>query len=204
MAYSVGSRVMKTYKITNQKDLDKFKDEYGYKIDGNAEFSYTAIFEGRLSVEGYLSIKAGDWIEAGGSIKAGGSIEAGGWIEAGEWIKAGYSITAGGSITASNSITAGDSITAGGSIKVLRGGITAGLNISCNGLLKFKLRLFAGTSPYSWNEDCSKEVKCGKLEGNVVYGDIIETGLPDEPEITNPPEITFDGATYVLKEQSND
>jgi len=42
---------MKTYKITSQKDLDKFKDEYGYKIDGNAEFSYTAIFEGRLSVE---------------------------------------------------------------------------------------------------------------------------------------------------------
>lgn len=89
-------------------------------------------------------------------------------------------------------------------IEALRGGITAGLNISCNGLLRFKLRLFAGTSPYSWNEDCSKEVKCGKLEGNVVYGDIIETGLPDEPEITNPPEITFDGATYVLKEQSND
>jgi len=42
-----------------------------------------------------------------------------------------------------------------------------------------------------------------KGKSNVVYGDIIETGLPDEPEITNPPEITFDGATYVLKEQSN-
>ena len=56
---------MKTYIIKNDKDLAKFKDEYGYKIDGNAEFEYSAEFTGRLLVEGYLT--------AGGSIKAGWS-----------------------------------------------------------------------------------------------------------------------------------
>ena len=35
---------MQTYIIKNQKDLNKFKDDYGYKIDGNAEFEYSAIF----------------------------------------------------------------------------------------------------------------------------------------------------------------
>jgi len=68
---------MQTYIIKNQKDLNKFKDDYGYKIDGNAEFEYSAIFEGRLLVNGYLSIKAGESIKAGWSIEAGGSIEAG-------------------------------------------------------------------------------------------------------------------------------
>ena len=75
---------MQTYIIKNQKDLNKFKDDYGYKIDGNAEFEYSAIFEGRLLVNGYLSIKAGESIKAGGSIKAGEFIEAGGSIEAGD------------------------------------------------------------------------------------------------------------------------
>jgi hypothetical protein len=141
---------MTTHVIKNQKDLDKFKDGYGYVIEGNAEFQFSAEFTGRLKVTGYLWIKAGDWIKAGSWIEAGSSIEA------------------------------------------VLGGITCGLSITCRGLLKFKLKLFAGTSPYSWNANCSKEVKCGKLEGNVVYGDVIETGLPDAPKET----ITIGGIEY--------
>ena len=68
---------MKTYKINNPADLDQFKDDYGYKVEGNLEVDCSLSFIGRLVVSGFLSI------EAGGSIKAGGSIEAGDWIEAG-------------------------------------------------------------------------------------------------------------------------
>jgi hypothetical protein len=177
---------MTTHVIKNQKDLDKFKDGYGYVIEGNAEFQFSAEFTGRLKVTGYL------WIKAGDSIEAGGSIEAGSWIEAGDWIKAGGSIEAGGWIKAGGWIEAGSSIKAGSWIEAVLGGITCGLSITCRGLLKFKLKLFAGTSPYSWNANCSKEVKCGKLEGNVVYGDVIETGLPDAPKET----ITIGGIEY--------
>lgn len=53
---------MQTYIIKDQKDLDKFKDNYGYKIDGNAVFEYSAIFEERLLVDGY--IKANGYIKA--------------------------------------------------------------------------------------------------------------------------------------------
>ena len=134
---------MRTYKITSLKELDKFKDDLGYTIDGNAEFSFNVVLDGRLKVEGYLWIEAGSWIKAGS------------WIEAGDWIE------------------------------VLRGGITVGTSLSCKGSLKFALKLFAGTSPYSWCADCSKEVRCGKLEGGtIVYGDLVETGLPDAPKET--------------------
>ena len=79
---------MKTYKIKSQKDLDKFKDEYGYKIDGNAEFSYSANFTGRLYVEGSLSIKAGESTEAEKTITCSkllkGNIEYGNLVETGE------------------------------------------------------------------------------------------------------------------------
>ena len=44
--------------------------------------------------------------------------------------------------------------------------------------MKFALKLFAGISPYSWNSDVKNTVTCGKLEGNVVYGTVAETGLP--------------------------
>ena len=56
---------MKTYIIKSDKDLLKFEDDYGYEIDGNAEFEYSTEFTGRLLVKGYLSIKAGGSIEAG-------------------------------------------------------------------------------------------------------------------------------------------
>ena len=82
---------MKTYIIKNDKDLLKFKDDYGYKIDGNAEFEYSADFTGRLLVDGYLFIKAGGSIEAGEYIEAGGS----------------YGIIAGFSITCKTTLTFG-------------------------------------------------------------------------------------------------
>ena len=64
---------MKTFVIKNEKDLEKYKDDLGYHIKGNAEFEYSAEFTGRLLVDGYLYIKAGEYIKAGGSIEAGGS-----------------------------------------------------------------------------------------------------------------------------------
>lgn len=64
---------MKTYRITSQKELEQFKDEYGYKVDGNLECSCSLYIQKRLYVEGYLYIQAGGYIEAGGYIKAGGS-----------------------------------------------------------------------------------------------------------------------------------
>lgn len=56
---------METYIIKSQKDLDKYKDDFGYHIEGNAEFEYPAEFTGRLLIDGYLYIKAGGYIEAG-------------------------------------------------------------------------------------------------------------------------------------------
>jgi len=172
---------MKTLKLQAKdfKEVNGYKEYIGKEdlsnFDGNLEFEANLglIKVSSIEVTGYISIKAGDWIKAGGSIKAGG------WIEADGWIKAGTSI------------------------KAIRGGVTAGLQITCTGLLKFKLRLFAGTSPDSWDENCSKEVRCGKLEGNVVYGDVIETGLPDEEIATEEKEvIELNGKKYQLIEEN--
>ena len=140
---------MKTYKITSQKDLEKFKDDYGYKIDGNAEFSYTAIFDGRLDVEGYLVTEAGSYIKAGSWIEAGYSIEAGDFIKAGSWIKAGDSY-----------------------------GIQAGLNITCKGTLSFGLKAFAGISTWREISEEEKTITCSKMIGGgvVEYGTLVETG----------------------------
>ena len=88
---------MKTYIIKSEKDLEKFKDDYGYYIDGNAKFEYSADFTGRLKVDGYLEVKAG-W-----SIKAGGYIEAGGYIKAG----GSYGISAGLQITCKDELKFG-------------------------------------------------------------------------------------------------
>ena len=100
---------MQTYKITSEKDLLKFKDDYGYHIEGNAEFEYSAEFTGRLLVDGYLSIEAGWSIKAGGYIEAGGSIKAGGYIKAGE----DYGIIACLSITCKTTLSFGLKIFAG-------------------------------------------------------------------------------------------
>ena len=68
---------MQTFVIKNEKDLEKYKDDYGYHIEGHAEFEYSAEFTGRLLVDGYLYIEAGGYIEAGEYIEAGGYIKAG-------------------------------------------------------------------------------------------------------------------------------
>jgi hypothetical protein len=183
---------MKTYIIKNQKDLDKFKDDYGYKIDGNAEFKYSAFFEGRLLVDGYLyikageSIKAGGYIEAGWYIKAGGSIEAGGYIKAGGYIEAGGYIKAGGYIEAGGSIEAGGYIKAGGYIEAGDYyGISAGLSITCKGKLSLGLKAFAGICTWREITDEEKTITCGEFDGGVVeYGILKETGLPEEKMIT--------------------
>ena len=187
---------MQTYKITSQKDLEKFKDDYGYKIDGNAEFSYTAIFSGRLLVEGYLEIEAGSWIEAGSYIEAGNWIEAGGSIKAGNWIKAGSSVKAGSSIKAGYSIEAGSYIEADGYIKAGDSyGIQAGLNITCKGTLSFGLKAFAGINTWRGISDEEKTITCSKMIGGgvVEYGILNETG---EPELDDKTEE----AMRVLKE----
>ena len=93
-------------------------------------------------------------------------------------------------------IEAGSWIEAGSSIEAVNGGITCGQQLTCKGLLKFKLRLFAGVSPYSCQENANNTVTCGKLEGNVVYGKVVETGLPDEPKET----ITIGGIEYDKEE----
>ena len=174
--------MMRTLKLTAKdfKTVDGYKEYTGREdltdFEGNLEFEADLGWMkfGRIKVSGYILIEAGGSIEAGDWIEAGGSIKAGDWIKAGGWIEA------------------GGSIKAGGSIEAVRGGILAGLYIKCTGILKFKLRLFAGVSPYSWNENCSKEVTCGKLEGNVVYGDVTETGIPDDKQET----IEIGGITY--------
>jgi len=203
---------MKTYKIISQKDLEKFKDGFGYKIDGNAEFSYTAIFDGRLEVEGYLEIKAGDWIKAGDSIevgswiKAGYSIKAGSYIEAGSWIEAGDSIKAGDSIEAGDSIKAGGLIEAGYSIKagswikagysIKAGssyGIQAGLNITCKGTLSFGSKAFAGINTWREISNEEKTITCSKMIGGgvVEYGLLVETGETEKMiELSNGKKVS--------------
>ena len=196
---------MKTYKIKSQKDLEKFKDEYGYYINGNAEFEYSAEFPGRLLVGGYLYIGAGSYIEAGGyikagesieagsSIEAGGYIEAGGSIEAGTYIEAGSSIEAGGYIKAGESIEAGGYIEAGGSIEAGESieagtfsGITAGLQITCKGTLSFGLKAYAGICAWRAISDEEKIITCSKLVGGgvVEYGILRETGEVIENDVT--------------------
>jgi len=157
---------MEAYVLKNPKDLEKFKDDYGYHVRGNAEFEYTAVFTGRLLVDGYLSIEAGEYIEAGGYIKAGGYIEAGGYIKAGEYIKAG------------GSIKAGWSIEAGGSY-----GISAGLSVTCKTTLSFGLKAYAGICTWREITDEEKIITCGKLEkGKVEYGILKETGLEGQKD----------------------
>jgi len=104
---------MDTYRINKPEDLEKHKDEYGFKINGNAVVSCDIELNGRVMVEGSLTISPGWYIKAGRYINAGGFIEAGGFINAGEHIKAGRYIKAGEYIEAGGRIKAGESIKAG-------------------------------------------------------------------------------------------
>jgi len=200
---------MQTYKINTQEEMEQFKDDLGFNVDGNLEVNCTLDFKGRLLVKGYLlikagySIKAGGWIEAGSWIEAGIWIKAGSWIEAGDSIEAGYSIKAGGSIEAGDSIEAGSWIEAGDWIKagswIEAGssyGISAGLQITCKGILKYGLKCFAGVCVWREITDEEKTITCGKHEGGrIEYGILCETGL-EESKIT---ECVIKGKTYKVK-----
>ena len=98
---------METYQINNSQDLERFKDDFGYKINGNVEFNYSPDITGRLFVDG--SITAGGYIEADWYIQAGGYIEASRYIKAGEYIQAGddYGISAGRYITCKGTLSFG-------------------------------------------------------------------------------------------------
>ena len=111
-------------------------------------------------------------IEAGWGIKSGMGIKAGLSIESGMGIEAGWGIKSGMGIKSGLSIESGE-------------GIEAGEGIECKGVLSFAKRLFAGTSVY---QDTTAEIKtviCGKIKGGVVcYGDVTETGVPQEKSPT--------------------
>ena len=68
--------------------------------------------------------------------------------------------------------------------------------------------MFAGISPYSSYDNCSNDVTCGKLDGKVVYGNVIETGLPEEADAPEEPKDKFvtdeDGKKYKLVEVDNE
>ena len=96
-------------------------------------------------------------------------IEVSGYIDC-----AGYSIEAGGSIKAGGWIEAGDEY-----------GINAGLYITCKGVLKFGLKVFAGICTWRKITDEDRTITCGKLEsGQVAYGILKETGLEEDKMIT--------------------
>ena len=134
--------------------------------------------DGDIVIEGNLGI-----LRFSGSLVAKGSIT----INAGSGINAGWGINAGRGINAGWGINAGE-------------GINAGLQIICAGLLEFKFNLFAGLC--TWKEPTSEDrkVMCGKINGNVAYGDVTETGL-DEPDDTSCDGkiVEIDGKAYKLK-----
>ena len=163
---------MKTHIITkDQLDKDNYyigSVDLSY-FDGHLEseknLGYVKFKRG-LAVTGYIVFRPGSGIEAGWGIKAGLSIESGMGIEAGWGIKSGMGIKSGLSIESGE-------------------GIEAGEGIECKGVLSFAKRLFAGTSVY---QDTTAEIKtviCGKIKGGVVcYGDVTETGVPQEKSPT--------------------
>jgi hypothetical protein len=198
---------MKTYTINNQKELEKFKDEYGYEVNGNLIANCPIDITGRLLVSGF--IKADYFIKASGYIKASGFIKAGEYIKVGEYIKAGWHIEAGGSIQAGWYIQAGEYIKAGWYIKVgeyIKAGdaygISAGLYITCKGELKYGLKCFAGIC--AWREITNEEktITCGKHSGGTIeYGILKETGIKDTL-VGSEVEVKVNGRTYkaVIKE----
>ena len=172
---------MKTYVINKIEELEQFRDECGYKVDGNLEIRIPLTIEKSLFVAGFLYIEAGWYIKAGGSIKAGWS------IEAGEYIKAGWSIEAGEYIKAGGYIEAGESY-----------GISAGLQISCKDVLKFGLKCFAGICTWREITDEDKTIICGKLEGGTIeYGILKETGITK-----NTITVTCNGKSVEISRES--
>ena len=153
-------------------------------IDGNLEINVSGWlrFEGDIYAEGGISAE-GD-ISAEGGIYAKGGIYAEGDISAGGGISAEGGIYAKGDIYAKGGISAGGDISAKGGILEALHGITAGLKIYARTTIECGMRIFAGTTPWSWVGKEHREIKCGKLlKGEIAYGDLIETGLEDNIEV---------------------
>ena len=137
--------------------------------------SYYKIYIGKTDVsdfDGHIEIEGNLGRVKFNSIKASGHIisEAGCGIEAGEGIKAGW-------------------------------GIEAGWGIFCKLSLNISLRIFAGLCLWRKPTDDETKIICGKLEkGEVCYGNLIETGLPEEKKEVSlsgkEVSVTIDKVTY--------
>ena len=112
-----------------------------------------------------------------------------GWVKFKAIYVKGYILAkAGSGIKAGEGIKAGSGIEAGW-------GIEAGSGIVCKLGLSFSYKLFAGTAP--WTNSATKIVTCGKLlKGTIAYGELIETGMPDEVKTDDATE----SAIKLLKE----
>jgi hypothetical protein len=61
------------------------------------------------------------------------------------------------------------------------------------------LRIFAGLCLWRLPEEEEKKIICGKLvKGVVAFGDLVETGLPDEKQGEPDELIELNGAKYRL------
>ena len=142
----------------------KMKINKNYKGLKNVGWRYE--IDGYIATDESLEIDLDMGLFVSGFIKAGEYIEAGGYVKAGEFIEAGWSIKAGGSIEAGE-----------------YHGVIAGLNITCEGSLRFGSRCFAGTCVWREISNDEKTITCGKLEGGTVeYGILKETGINDNVE----------------------
>ena len=131
------------------KDFKGLKNVgWRYEYDGDIKTDESLVIDLDMGLYVSGSIKAGGYIEAGGSIKAGEYIEAGEYIKAGGYIEAGEDY-----------------------------GISAGLYITCKGVLKFGLKCFAGVCTWRKITNEEKTITCGKLEGGVIgHGILKEIG----------------------------
>ena len=173
------------------KKTDNYWSEYIGKTDVS-DYKGNITIEGDLGWVRFNSIKLSGYLIA----EAGTGIEAGWGIEAGEGIKAGTGIKAGDGIEAGTGIKAGTGIEAGW-------GIVSGLSITCKLVLSFNYRLFAGITWFKNTDIEEKTITCGKLKGGTVcYGDVTETGLPDEPKETE--KINIGGKDYEVTSELKD
>ena len=176
--------MMETFKVTKEH-LNEQGDYVGKtdlsNFQGNLEIAKNLgwVAFNSLKASGYIIALAGSGIEAGCGIKAGDGIKAGWGIEAGSGIEAGCGIKAGYDIKA-------------------RWGIKAGWGIFCKLTLNSGLRIFAGLCLWRLPTKEETEIKCGKLEhGEICFGNLIETGLPDSQTVSEPNEfIELNGIKY--------
>jgi hypothetical protein len=125
------------------------------------EIDFTKKYEGSIEIEGSLG-----WVKFKQLWVSGGIV-----AERGTGISAGRGISAGWGISAGEGISAGT-------------GISAGEGISAKLTLKVGYRVFAGIA--GWIKNPTQEqlqIKCGKFEGGeICYGNLVETGLPEEQD----------------------